>query len=178
MVTSTVPEFAGGAVVGVLLAVTLLAAVLPQETPQVIQRREFQTIDDSGKVRAIIGAHRIAQFDENGTHGLNSVQSCYGHHQRELKPASGQRTPAASLPCSASAPPGPAREAVASRARCGCRVRSRACLTPSVSMPMVITSKCLAICVPSITSTGRSISPRGAPSTATCCAVCASNERS
>ncbi len=58
-------KLAGGAVVAVLLIVALVGAVMPQGIPEVIDARMFRVVDESGTVRATLGASAIRYFDEN-----------------------------------------------------------------------------------------------------------------
>ncbi len=57
-------KLSAGAVVGALLAVTLLGA-MPQEIPQVIQARAFAVIDEGGAERASMNAGGITYYDEH-----------------------------------------------------------------------------------------------------------------
>ena len=89
-------KIAGGAVVAVLLTVALVGAVLPQGIPEVIHAREFQVVDESGTVRATLGASAIRYFDENSHQHVR--MSDEGISAEGLIRAAGYADPASSDP--------------------------------------------------------------------------------
>jgi hypothetical protein len=56
-----------GALLLVLAAVPLIGAVMPQQIPELIQAREFQTVDRNGTMRASMSNSGFHYRDNNGT---------------------------------------------------------------------------------------------------------------
>ena len=59
-------RLAAGCLVAVLVAATV-AAVLPEQVPEVIEAREFRVLDENGTPRAGLGAPGLAFYSEDGT---------------------------------------------------------------------------------------------------------------
>ena len=57
---------AGGAMMLVLLGLGYIAAVMPEQIPEVIRARMFSVIDENGEVRFMMTDGSITHWDENG----------------------------------------------------------------------------------------------------------------
>ena len=57
-------KLGAGGLVAVLVALPLVAAVLPAQVPEVIEAREFRVLDEAGTVRAGLGAYGLVFFTD------------------------------------------------------------------------------------------------------------------
>ena len=60
-------KLGAGALVAVLVALPLVAAVLPAQVPEVIEARSFRVLDEQGTVRANLFEDGLLVIDEQGT---------------------------------------------------------------------------------------------------------------
>ena len=60
-------KLGAGALVAVLVALPLVAAVLPAQVPEVIEARAFRVLDEQGTIRAGLAARGLGFYDEQGT---------------------------------------------------------------------------------------------------------------
>ena len=60
-------KLGAGVLAAVLVAVATVAAVLPEQVPEVIEARAFRVLDENGTLRAGLGAPGLAFYSEDGT---------------------------------------------------------------------------------------------------------------